>query len=162
MEDLSERLDPATAKTEQIIANLVDSSSQLKYPKLPLALGRCVLEMQNVSTLSGLQNVTFCVHRHEIFGIWGASDSLKEHIGRVLFGIEQPSSGQVRLDSQAIHFAMPKDAIHHGIGYLPLEASLTDLFDNLRICGNITIANLAAVSRMGVLLAGSERMLPKE
>ena len=141
----------------QLIESAMGSRALAQYPKLPLKIGRNLLEVRNLSSTSGLHNISFQLHRHEILGIWGMQDSRKEHLGRILYGIEPPLNGEIMLDGQKFAAVTSEAAIRLGIGYPPLEGEVRDIFDNMVVSRNISISKLADIAQMGKINARMEQ-----
>jgi len=60
-----------------------------------------------------------------------------------------------------VSIASPRDAIRHGIAYLPEDRARHGVILDLPVAANATLASLAAVSRHGLLDAAAERRLAR-
>lgn len=74
-------------------------------------------------------NINFSVDRGEIHALVGENGAGKSTLMKMLFGIEEITSGTVFLNGEEVHFHSSKDAISHGIGmvhqHMMLVPSLT-------------------------------------
>ena len=74
-------------------------------------------------------NINFSVDKGEIHALVGENGAGKSTLMKMLFGIEEITSGKVFLHGQEMHFHSSKDAIEHGIGmvhqHMMLVPSLT-------------------------------------
>ncbi len=74
-------------------------------------------------------NINFSVNRGEIHALVGENGAGKSTLMKMLFGIEEITSGKVFLHGKEVHFSSSKDAIAHGIGmvhqHMMLAPSLT-------------------------------------
>lgn len=74
-------------------------------------------------------NINFSVKRGEIHALVGENGAGKSTLMKMLFGIEEITSGKVFLHGQEVHFHSSKDAIDNGIGmvhqHMMLVPSLT-------------------------------------
>lgn len=74
-------------------------------------------------------NINFSVDKGEIHALVGENGAGKSTLMKMLFGIEEITSGSVFLNGQKVHFHSSKDAISHGIGmvhqHMMLVPSLT-------------------------------------
>ena len=61
-------------------------------------------------------NINFSVDKGEIHALVGENGAGKSTLMKMLFGIEEITSGKVFLHGQEMHFHSSKDAIEHGIG----------------------------------------------
>lgn len=72
--------------------------------------------------------VSLSVARGEVHAVVGENGAGKSTLMKILFGIEQPSSGQLFLDGQPVTFANPRDAINAGIGMVFQHFSMVPSF----------------------------------
>lgn len=74
-------------------------------------------------------NINFSVNKGEIHALVGENGAGKSTLMKMLFGIEEITSGKVFLHGKEVHFHSSKDAIEHGIGmvhqHMMLVPSLT-------------------------------------
>lgn len=84
------------------------------------------------------ENINFAVRRGEIHAIIGENGAGKTTLMNMLYGIHQPTSGQILFNGAAVTLNSPKDAIAHGIGmvhqHFKLAPSLT-IYENV-LLGN--------------------------
>ena len=62
------------------------------------------------------QNVDFCVKQGEIHALMGENGAGKSTLMKMLFGLEQPTEGEIFVRGQKVHLSSPNVAIAHGIG----------------------------------------------
>jgi simple sugar transport system ATP-binding protein len=62
------------------------------------------------------KNVDFSVEKGEIHALVGENGAGKSTLMKILYGLEQPTSGQILLNGQAVTIANPLEAIDLGIG----------------------------------------------
>lgn len=98
-----------------------------------------LLEMTNISKVypNGVvanANVNFSLAKGEIHAIVGENGAGKSTLMKMIFGMEEPSEGEMRLNGQKVKFRSPQDAIDSGIGmvhqHFMLVPSLT-VVDNM-------------------------------
>lgn len=91
------------------------------------------LELRNVSkryangTLAN-DGVNLSVARGEIHAIVGENGAGKSTVMKMLYGLEQPSSGEIVLNGRPMAFRHPRDAIAAGIGLVPQHIELVPSF----------------------------------
>jgi ABC-type sugar transport system ATPase subunit len=117
------------------------SESDFQYPKISYKLGAPVFTFDHVFSESGLSNATFCVHKHEIFGIWGTSLPDYRVIGRTLFGKLRMTGGSICVDGQRINPASTYSVIRAGVSYLSEDIS-NSAFQNFTVPANITVGKI--------------------
>ena len=95
--------------------------------------GAMLLELRDVSkryangTLAN-DRVSLAVARGEIHAIVGENGAGKSTVMKMLYGLEQPSSGEIVLEGSAVAFRHPRDAIAAGIGLVPQHVELVPSF----------------------------------
>ena len=80
-----------------------------------------VLRMGGITKIYGNgfvanKNVTFWLNKGEILALVGENGAGKTTLMKVLFGLENPQSGQVFMDGEPVKILNPLDAISKGIG----------------------------------------------
>lgn len=97
-----------------------------------------ILETQAISMLFpgtvALDAVDYRVWRGKVNVIIGENGAGKSTLMKILAGVQQPSSGEMRLNGQPVRFASTRDAAAHGIGMVHQELNL---FENLNVAENI-------------------------
>lgn len=92
-----------------------------------------LLELRNASkryangTLAN-DDVNLAIHAGEIHAIVGENGAGKSTVMKLLYGMEQPSSGELRLSGQPLKLTGPAAAIALGIGLVPQHPQLLPTF----------------------------------
>ena len=76
-------------------------------------------------------NINFSVNKGEIHALVGENGAGKSTLMKMLFGIEEITSGKVFLHGKEVHFHSSKDAIEHGIGMVHQHFKLVECFSVL-------------------------------
>ncbi|WP_088894297.1 ABC transporter ATP-binding protein [Leptolyngbya ohadii] len=91
-----------------------------------------VLEARQLSKRYGRvqanQAIDFTVRSGEIHVLLGENGAGKTTLMNLLYGLERPDSGEIRVDGQPIILASPRDAIHHGIVMVHQHFMLVPVF----------------------------------
>ncbi|WP_159881795.1 ABC transporter ATP-binding protein [Paenibacillus puerhi] len=99
-----------------------------------------LLEMSQITktygTVTANTQVDFTLKEGEIHALVGENGAGKTTLMRMLYGMEQPTSGTIRLRGQAVAFASPVDAIDAGIGMVHQHFML---FPSFTVAENIVI-----------------------
>ena len=74
-----------------------------------------ILSLHNVSAEAGLDNFSMEVHKGEILGIGGLTDCGMHELGRLIFGIERPITGEIVFNGVRIDGSI-QTAISNGMG----------------------------------------------
>ena len=79
-----------------------------------------VLEVRNISKrfpgVIANQNVNLALHRGEILALLGENGAGKSTLMNIIYGLYQPTEGEIRVNGQTVQMHSPKDAIALGIG----------------------------------------------
>ena len=81
-----------------------------------------------------LKSVDFDLEAGEVHALIGENGAGKSTLLKILFGIYQPTSGEIYLDGKTVRMKHPVDAIGHGIAMIHQEPSV---FEDLSIAENI-------------------------
>ncbi|MGM1049610.1 MAG: ABC transporter ATP-binding protein [Bacillota bacterium] len=87
---------------------------------------------------SANRGIDFSLRAGEVHAIVGENGAGKTTLMRILYGMEQPTAGSIRLNGKEVTFSSPLDAIHHGIGMVHQHFML---FPSFTIAENIVIGN---------------------
>lgn len=101
-----------------------------------------LLQMDNITKkygeFSANRGIDFSLRAGEVHAIVGENGAGKTTLMRILYGMEQPTSGTIRLNGKEVSFASPLDAIQGGIGMVHQHFML---FPTFTIAENIVIGN---------------------
>ncbi|MFF4834375.1 ABC transporter ATP-binding protein [Streptomyces sp. NPDC001315] len=81
--------------------------------------------------------VDLTVHRGEIHALMGENGAGKSTLMSVLYGMERPDAGSVRIDGADVSFGSPGDAMAAGLGMVHQSFKL---FDSLTVAENVVYA----------------------
>lgn len=95
-----------------------------------------VLEAKDVTALKDCSNVSLQLHKGEILGIGGLSDSGIHVIGKVLFGDERLAKGEVLLNG-TLKIDSDEKAVRNGIAYIAKDRDTESLALGASIAENI-------------------------
>jgi ribose transport system ATP-binding protein len=95
--------------------------------------GKAVLEVMDVSS-QRLTKVNLTVQRGEVVGVTGLIGSGRSELGRIVYGLQSRTGGEVRISGKPIDLALAS----RRIGYIPQDRR-AGLFPALSVEENITI-----------------------
>ncbi|WP_298985344.1 sugar ABC transporter ATP-binding protein [uncultured Roseibium sp.] len=100
--------------------------------------------------------VSFDLSYGEIVGIAGLVGAGRTEILRGIFGVDPIRSGRILQAGNEVRFNGPRDAIAAGIGFVTEDRKDEGLILDMPIAANISLANMRAVSRSGLLQFSEE------
>jgi ribose transport system ATP-binding protein len=158
-------LPAAEAQPHELHQLMVGRGLQTEYYREPLQRpfrDEVVLEAAGLGLEGGYRGVDFQLHAGEILGIAGVIGSGREELARTLAGFAPHDAGRLVLNGKEVRFATPAEAVDAGIGYIPRERRVEGLVLFLSVAANITLGNLARLTRHGLIDIGRERQLAKD
>ena len=121
------------------------------YPKERHATEEVLLSVKALATRNRVHDVTFDVHRGEVFGIGGVLGSGRTELARALFGVDSVVAGTIDMRGRAVRFSSSRQAIAAGIALVPENRKADGLFFNFSGYPNISIAALGRLGTYGLL-----------
>jgi rhamnose transport system ATP-binding protein len=104
-------------------------------------------------------DVSFAVRTGEVLGLGGLVGSGRTEIARVIFGIDQPTQGTMRLAGTPISFHSPGEAMAAGIAYLSEDRLGQSLVMDQAILSNATLPTIEQATVAGLISATKELAL---
>ena len=123
-------------------------AAQLAEP--PAAGVTRVLSVSGLSCKGHFTDISFDLAHGEIVGIAGLMGSGRTALAASLAGLLQASRGSVTWQGQYARWTSLRDAMRHGIAYVPGERKTEGLFLGLSIAENIVATNLDQASSRGL------------
>jgi ribose transport system ATP-binding protein len=121
-----------------------------------------VLEADRLSSGKAYRDVSFKLHAGEILGIAGVIGSGREELMRTLAGFAPHTAGRLTIAGRETSLTTPADAVELGIGCIPRERRVEGLVLLLSVSANITLADLAELTRYGLIDARKQRRLAND
>ena len=114
-----------------------------------------VLSVQNVSVPGQIQNVSFELHKGEILGFGGLSESGMHEVGKACFGASFDRTGTVRLADGTEINSIPT-AIRHSMAYTSKDRDNESVVMNQSIGDNICLPSLDTLTSLPGILSGKK------
>lgn len=106
------------------------------------------LELQGFGRRGVLRPLDLHIRRGEVLGLAGLLGSGRTELARMIFALEQPTSGELRLGGKALRLTSPLQAVRHRMALCPEERKVDGIVGELSVRANIV---LALQARQGVL-----------
>ncbi len=147
----------------RVVADMVGRTIDSYYPKEIVPIGDVALEVQHISVphpyTQGkkiIDDVSFSVRKGEILGIAGLVGAGRSELVGGVFGSLPKTAGTILMDGQEITIKGPGDAIAHDIALVTEDRKCDGTVGILSIKENMTLANLAGISKHGVISTKQE------
>ncbi len=108
------------------------------------------------------RTVSLSIHFGEILGLAGLIGSGRTSLAQTIFGVQPSLGGTITLDEVPLTTRTARDAIAKGIYLIPEDRKRTGLVLDLPIVENITLADLASVSRATLIAGPREKKMAEE
>src|SRR3989442_4041142 len=154
-----------TAPTNQfthdtLIRSMVGRQIQTLYPKREhKQFGKTLLSVQGLRLQGSPYPINLEVHAGEIVGLGGLVGAGRTETVRAIFGADPMVAGTVLVDGKRLQPGSPEQAVKAGLGLLTEDRKELGLLAVLSIRENVTIADLSAVTRLGVISRKQEASL---
>ena len=139
-----------------LIRMIVGREMSEEYAKFNTPTDEEGLSVSGLSSPGKIDDISFTVRRGEIFGIYGLMGSGRSEIFECLFGLDRPSSGDVKLFGKPVSFATPTQAIAAGVALVTEDRKLTGLNLSDSIRRNISLVSLRDLSPNFLVSLGRE------
>jgi len=151
------RVDARATPTSQLVSLMIDRAVDQLFPARQAAFGAKGLEVDKLSLAGQFEDVSFGVCKGEILGVTGLVGSGAKALARALFGLERPTSGEIRVKGEAQRLNSPRDAVAAGVALVPEDRRRHGVALGLSVRENATLAALNRFRRFGLLAASREK-----
>ncbi|MQB40950.1 sugar ABC transporter ATP-binding protein [Rhizobium sp. ICMP 5592] len=117
-----------------------------EYVKTNTPTATAGFEVCGLTAPGKIDDISFVAHKGEIFGIYGLMGSGRTEIFDCIFGLDAPTSGNMKLAGQSISVRKPAEAMQHGIAFVTEDRKLTGLNLSDSVRNNICLASLPEMS----------------
>jgi rhamnose transport system ATP-binding protein len=131
------------------------------YPRLDEKRGQPVLEVDGLTRSGVFREVSFTLEAGEILGFGGLVGSGRTEIARVLFGVDQPTGGTIRIANTPVSFRSPADAMKAGIAYVSEDRIGQSLIMDFGILANASLPVINQATSLGLVQSRKELGLVK-
>jgi ABC-type sugar transport system ATPase subunit len=145
-----------------LISLMVGRVLDREYPKEKISIGEVLLSVKNLTRRGVIENINFHVRRGEILGIAGLVGSGRTETARAVLGIDKIDSGEITWKGTSVVFRNFRQAIQSGLGLVPEDRKSQGLVQILAIKENITLVNIKAIIRGGIIRPALEARYSKE
>jgi rhamnose transport system ATP-binding protein len=127
---------------EQMIRLMVGREVSSIHPPAEGEAGETVLSVRKLCCAeSGVAGVDLDVRAGEIVALAGLVGAGRTELARVLFGITPADGGGIFLYGKAVKIRSPREAIAHGIAYVPEDRRRHGVILEMAVSANMTMAS---------------------
>lgn len=146
-----ETVDAKDVTVPQLISLMVGREIKDAYTKADVELGEVVLKVENLSS-DVFSDVSFELHKGEIFGFGGLVGSKRTEVLETIFGLRPMTGGRIWLFGEEYIPTTPEKAIKKGMAFCTEDRKKTGLVLCRPISENLALLNVKACSnKLGFL-----------
>jgi ribose transport system ATP-binding protein len=116
-----------------------------------------VLELRNVSTSSGLRDITLTLHAGEILGVYGLMGAGRTELLRSIYGLDRITAGELLLHDKPCVITSAVQATRLGIGLVPEDRVREAMILDATVAANVTLAAPETTGRFGFFAKSKEK-----
>ncbi|MFT0169469.1 sugar ABC transporter ATP-binding protein [Paraburkholderia mimosarum] len=152
---------------ERIVALMVGRELGERIDLGQRRIGAPLLKVEGLTRAKAVREVSFEVRAGEIFGISGLIGAGRTELMRLIYGADRMERGTVALAPrpgaapEPVQIASPVDAVRLGIALITEDRKGEGLLLPQPVAANVTLGNVRAVSRYGVVDAARENTLAR-
>jgi simple sugar transport system ATP-binding protein/ribose transport system ATP-binding protein len=126
-------------------------------PNAPTALA-----VKGLSRAGAIRDVSFEVRAGEIVGLAGLVGSGRSEVARAIFGADARDEGEIWVAGRQVNPRTPRDGVRAGMALVPEDRKGQGLVMVRSPRENVTLADLASVSRLGLVSGRRQRQVAVE
>ncbi len=134
---------PRVQLVSKMLGKELDDLSEIKKEgegEAVVSDGAPVLQASKLVSDAGIKPFDFAIRKGEVNGFTGLLGSGRSECVRAIFGADKVMGGQVMMDGEKVRITKPRDAMKHGIGYLPEDRKQDGIVGDLSVRENIILA----------------------
>ncbi|NCD34452.1 MAG: sugar ABC transporter ATP-binding protein [Spartobacteria bacterium] len=116
------------------------ASEDMKSSAKAVELTKPFLELEQVARKGVLPAFDLSLREGEVMGLAGLLGSGRTEMAKLLFGIDKPTAGTIKLDDQPICISTPRKAIASSIAFCPEDRKTEGIIAELTVRENIVLA----------------------
>jgi ribose transport system ATP-binding protein len=154
---LAGRLDRAEVTYPKLVRLMIGRDLKVVYTPPAAPRGEVVMSARALRTAAyPHQPVSLDLHRGEILGLAGLVGAGRSELARAIFGIDPIFGGSLTFEGAPLAVGSTGDATACGIFLVPEDRKGAGILLDMSIAQNITLPNLDAYARGGIVSAAAE------
>ena len=149
-------VDTANSTEESVTQMMIGRKLDLSRNASHHELGDVALEVRGLSCEKLYKDISFEVRRGEVVGFYGLVGAGRTEIAETLFGLRDPSHGQILLNGEEVRISSPADAIERGISLVPEDRKGQGLVLGMNCRDNMTLPQVDDLTAGPFVAEGAE------
>ncbi len=152
----------ADTPTDELVAHMIGRRVEQLYPERARGGAEVLLEARGLRRLPEVRGVSLEVRAGEVVGIGGLVGSGRSELLHLIYGLEKPEEGEVRVDGKLLSPGRPGAAIKAGLGLAPEDRKSQGLVLDWSLTKNASLADIGQFERGPLIDVGRERTVVRE
>lgn len=149
---------PSSTSQDELIALMIGRRLTELFPaRTGEPRAQAGLEVRGLGRAPDLHDISFSVRQGEIFGIGGLAGQGQAALLWALCGERPATGGDILIGGERARIRNPRDAIKHGIAYIPEDRKGEGVLLRLSVGENIALPTLGVRQHFGFLDLRAER-----
>jgi monosaccharide-transporting ATPase len=127
-----------------------------------LAQKEDVLEVNHITRVPYVNDVSFKIKKGEVVGLAGLLGSGRTEIARIIFGCDIPDSGEIKMHGRAVRLRTPADALSSGMAFCTENRREEGLFPDVSVQNNMAVCSLPRLTRAGFIRLKERKKLAED
>jgi ribose transport system ATP-binding protein len=142
---------------DHLISFMVGEEISERFPKENVRKGAEVLRVKHLAKAPFIEDINFSLFSGEVVGLAGLLGSGKESVLRAVAGVDPLIQGIICVNNRSASIKSTRDAINHGISYLPSDRKTEGILPRMSVGENVTLSSLKRYCHLGILHKSRER-----
>ncbi|WP_104401458.1 sugar ABC transporter ATP-binding protein [Vibrio penaeicida] len=141
----------------ELINLILGSELEEEYAKFNQLTDSPLLHVHQLELEEAFSSIDLTLHQGEILGVFGLMGAGRSEFLETLFGIREPSQGEIELSGERYQPQSPKQAMDKGLALVTEDRKGSGLFLEASVLKNISYASLNQLSHWGLVKLNQEQ-----
>jgi ABC-type sugar transport system ATPase subunit len=152
----------AIGGTSELIGLMIGRPISELFPPRNENIGEVIFSASKLQRRGVFEDISFHVRAGEVVGFAGLVGAGRTEVMRAIFGADELDAGEIRKNGQPITIRSPREAIAHGIAYLPEDRKDHGLVLTMSGAENVVMASLEESCVAGLVSSAAVRRTARE
>jgi len=131
---------PTISLIEKMIGRSLAEYEDMKKAQQDSDKQRVLVEAENLAREGSVEPISLSLRTGEVVGMAGLLGSGRTAVAELIFGVEEPDTGHIEVDSLPINKHSPHSSLLHGIALCPEDRKEAGILGELTVRENIILA----------------------
>jgi ABC-type sugar transport system ATPase subunit len=147
----------AIGGTAELIGLMIGRPISELFPRRNQDIGEVIFSVSKLLRRGVFEDISFHVRAGEVVGFAGLVGAGRTEVMRAIFGADELDAGEIRKNGRLITIRNPREAIAHGVGYLPEDRKDHGLVLTMSGAENVVMASLEESCAAGFVFLAAVR-----